>query len=96
VAVGLHTISDAMIDAGLEALADVIPASRDPLAPLMPALEDVSAVAEAVARAVALVGVRDHQCRLANSPEQALTRLEQARWQPRYTELRATARPSAP
>lgn len=48
-AVGLTTISDAMIDAGLQALADQIPASRDPDAPLMPPLQ----------AAVALVGVRD-------------------------------------
>ncbi|MFM7313239.1 MAG: NAD-dependent malic enzyme [Cyanobium sp.] len=38
VAVGLRRINDAMIDAGLRALAERIPASRDPQAPLMPSL----------------------------------------------------------
>lgn len=96
VAVGLRSISDAMIDAGLQALAEAIPASRDPAAPLMPSLEEAAAVAGAVARAVALVGVRDGECRLATTAAEALERLEAARWRPQYAPLGPTTRPSAP
>lgn len=84
VAVGLSRISDAMIDAGLQALAAQIPASRDANAALMPSLREATAVGEAVARAVALVGVEQGLARLAVTPEQALERLGQARWRPAY------------
>ena len=98
VAVGLTTISDAMIDAALEALADQIPASSDPEAALMPPLQAAAPVAEAVARAVALVGVREGQARLASTPAEALRRLDATRWRPQYRPLQAapTARPPAP
>jgi len=97
VAVGLQTITDAMIDAGLEALAAQIPASRDPLAPLMPALDQAAAVAGAVAEAVALEGVRRGLASRASSPEQARQRLQEHRWIPRYQPLEAlTATESAP
>ena len=95
VAVGLHCITDAMIDAGLQALAEQIPASRDPLAPLMPSLGQAAAVGDAVARAVALVGVQQGLARLAQTPEQALHRLAAARWQPVYEPLVASAAASA-
>jgi len=96
VAVGLTCISDPMIDAGLHALAAHIPASQDPDAALMPPLQAATEVAEAVAQAVALVGVREGQARLAATPEQALARLEQARWRADYRPLSPTATPSAP
>lgn len=89
VAVGLQTITDAMIDAGLEALAAQIPASRNPLAPLMPALHQAAAVATAVAEAVALEGVRSGLASRANSPEQARQRLQEHHWIPRYQPLEA-------
>ncbi|MFN5194664.1 MAG: oxaloacetate-decarboxylating malate dehydrogenase [Cyanobacteriota bacterium] len=84
VAVGLSTINDAMIEAGLAALAAVIPASGDPDLPLMPAIADVQAVSAVVAEAVALEGVRQGLARLATTPEQARQQLARARWQPRY------------
>ncbi|MFM7652459.1 MAG: NAD-dependent malic enzyme, partial [Vulcanococcus sp.] len=89
VAVGLRCINDAMIDAGLRALAARIPASQDPDAPLMPALEQASAVAAAVAEAVALVGVEQGLARLASSPEQARQRLADAYWTAEYQPLLA-------
>ena len=89
VAVGLQTITDAMIDAGLEALAAQIPASADPMAPLMPALDQAAAVAEAVAAAVALEGVRSGLASGAATPEEALARLQQRRWQPSYQPVEA-------
>jgi malate dehydrogenase (oxaloacetate-decarboxylating) len=84
VAVGLNAITDAMIDAGLQALAERIPASRDPQAALMPPLEDAPAVARAVAEAVALQGVREGRASRAATPEEALARLEAAHWRPVY------------
>ena len=88
VAVGLRRINDAMIDAGLRALASQIPASLDPDAALMPSLRQAAAVGDSVARAVALVGAEQGLARLAQTPEQALQRLEQARWLPIYTPIR--------
>jgi malate dehydrogenase (oxaloacetate-decarboxylating) len=87
VAVGLRAITDAMIDAGLQALADHIPASQDPQAPLMPALEDAPAVARSVAEAVALQGVRDGLSTKAASAAEARRLLQEARWQPMYPSL---------
>ena len=87
VAVGLRCINDAMIDAGLRALAERIPASRDGDAPLMPPLEQAAAVASAVAEAVALVGVEQGLARLATTPEQARQRLAEAHWSPEYQPL---------
>jgi len=89
VAVGLRCINDAMIDAGLRALAARIPASQDPEAPLMPALEQASAVAAAVAEAVALVGVEQGLARLASSAEQARQCLADAYWTAEYQPLLA-------
>ena len=86
VAVGLTAITDAMIDAGLQALAERIPASRDPQAALMPNLEEAPAVAHAVAEAVALQGVREGQASKAGDRETALELLARARWQPSYTQ----------
>ena len=87
VATGLRTITDAMIDAGLDALVQHIPASRDPAASLMPALVDAPRVARAVAEAVALAGVRDGLAQRADSPEEAVRCLDQAHWTPEYRPL---------
>ena len=89
VAVGLTAITDAMIDAGLHALAERIPASRDPQAPLMPPLEDAPAVAQAVAEAVAIQGVREGRAHRASDEETALRLLRHARWFPAYSSLEA-------
>ena len=90
VAVGLRCINDAMIDAGLRALAERIPASGDPDAPLMPALDQAATVAGAVAEAVALVGVQQGLAQLANTPEQARQRLAESHWRPEYQPLLPT------
>mgnify|MGYP006276792233 CR=1 FL=1 len=87
VAVGLSQITDAMIDAGLQALAAQIPASRDPEAALMPPLSQAAAVGAAVAEAVALYGVKQGLARLARTPEQARQRLALVRWRPVYEPL---------
>ena len=91
VALGLRAISDGMIDAGLQALAELIPASRNPMAPLMPALGDGAAVAAAVAQAVASAGVREGLAREGISQEQVPLLLQQARWLPTYPPLASSA-----
>jgi malate dehydrogenase (oxaloacetate-decarboxylating) len=89
VAVGLSTINDAMIEAGLAALAAVIPASADPALPLMPAIAAVQEVSAAVAEAVALEGVRQGLAGRAATAEAALARLAETRWSPRYGAVEA-------
>jgi malate dehydrogenase (oxaloacetate-decarboxylating) len=84
VAVGLQAISDGMIDAGLEALAARIPASRNPQASLMPALSDAAAVGAAVAEAVALAGVREGLAPEGIKEDDVAELLERARWTPNY------------
>jgi malate dehydrogenase (oxaloacetate-decarboxylating) len=84
VAVGLQAISDGMIDAGLEALAQRIPASRDRRAALMPALCDAAEVGAAVAEAVARAGVREGLGPAGVTEEMVGPLLERARWHPAY------------
>ena len=93
VALGLRTISDGMIDAGLEALAQMIPASRDPKAPLMPALSNAAAVGAAVAEAVALAGVQEGLAPEGVGEDAVARLLERARWRPEYAELASSAEP---
>ncbi len=95
VATGLTSITDAMIDAGLRALAQRIPASSNPDQALMPPLSDAPNVARAVAEAVAVAGVEAGLCRLASTRGEALDRLNEAYWQPTYQETRATPNETA-
>jgi malate dehydrogenase (oxaloacetate-decarboxylating) len=90
VAVGARVVSDGMIDAGLEALAEAIPAARDPEAALMPDLTEVQDVSWAVAEAVARAAVEEGVARLADTPEAAIERLERALWRPHYQPVQAT------
>ena len=83
-AVGAREVSEAMIDASIEALAESIPASRDPEAALMPPLSAVQAVSRAVAEAVARAAVDEGLARSAASHDEALARLEACRWRPEY------------
>jgi malate dehydrogenase (oxaloacetate-decarboxylating) len=83
-AVGAREVSEAMIDASVEALAAVIPAASDPEAALMPPLSAVQSVSAAVAEAVACATVDGGLARLASSHAEALARLAACRWQPVY------------
>ena len=83
-----------MIDAGLRALVQRIPASSNPDQALMPPLSDAPRVARAVAEAVAIAGVEVGLCRLARTRSEALERLNEAYWQPTYQEIREA--PSKP
>ena len=83
-AVGASAVSEAMIDACIEALAAAIPACGDPEAALMPALAEVARVSQAVAEAVALAAVDGGLATLAASHAEARQRLAACRWQPDY------------
>ncbi|MCT0200546.1 oxaloacetate-decarboxylating malate dehydrogenase [Synechococcus sp. CS-1325] len=89
VAVGAREVSEAMVDAALEALAERIPGSSDPTAPLMPTLAEVGSVARAVAEAVAKAAVNEGLARLAATPAEAIERLDQASWEPVYGAVEA-------
>ena len=86
-AVGASQVSEAMIDASLQALAAVIPAASDPDASLMPPLSQVQAVSQAVAEAVALTAVAEGLATRAQTPEEARACLEQRRWRPVYPQV---------
>ncbi|MGA1304497.1 MAG: NAD-dependent malic enzyme [Cyanobium sp.] len=83
-AVGAREVSEGMIDACVEALADQIPASLNPDAPLMPALHQVRQVSTRVAEAVALAALKEGLARRATTVEQALQCLQRHRWEPIY------------
>jgi malate dehydrogenase (oxaloacetate-decarboxylating) len=83
-AVGASEVSEQMIDACVEALADQIPASRNPEAPLMPALHQVRQVSTRVAEAVALAALKEGLARRATTPEEVLQCLQSHRWEPVY------------
>ncbi|MEX0588633.1 MAG: NAD-dependent malic enzyme [Cyanobium sp.] len=91
VAVGLSAISDGMIDAGLEALAQWIPASHNSNAALMPALADAAAVGAAVAEAVAMAGVKEGLAPAGVRADHVPALLNQARWSPGYGPLECVA-----
>jgi malate dehydrogenase (oxaloacetate-decarboxylating) len=83
-AVGASQVSDGMIDACIEALADHIPASHDPEASLMPSLQEVRVVSDRVAEAVALAALAEGLATRATTPEEALACLRRERWEPIY------------
>jgi malate dehydrogenase (oxaloacetate-decarboxylating) len=83
-AVGAREVSEGMIDACVEALADQIPASLNPDAPLMPALHQVRQVSTRVAEAVALAALKEGLARRATTAEEALRCLQSHRWEPIY------------
>ena len=86
-AVGARVVSDGMIDAALEALAEVIPAARDPDASLMPPLAQVQAVSARVAEAVALAALEEGVATAVTTPAQARQQLEALRWRPQYPQV---------
>jgi len=86
-AVGARVVSDGMIDAALEALADAIPAARDPDASLMPPLAEVQVVSARVAEAVALAALEEGVATAVSTPEEARQQLEALRWRPQYPEV---------
>ncbi|MFO7628703.1 MAG: oxaloacetate-decarboxylating malate dehydrogenase [Prochlorococcaceae cyanobacterium] len=89
VAVAAREVSEGMIDAALAALAEQIPAARDPDQPLMPPLAAVRQVSQAVARAVACAAVQEGIARHATSEAEALERLQASTWTAAYSPIKA-------
>jgi malate dehydrogenase (oxaloacetate-decarboxylating) len=87
VALGITRMTDALIDAGLHALAQQIPASRDPSEALMPALCDAPRIGRVVADAVAMEAVEAGLARFARTPDEAMRCLDAAEWTPTYQPL---------
>ena len=88
-AVGASEVSEAMIDACIEALAGAIPAAQDPEAPLMPSLREVQRVSRTVAEAVALAAVEEGLAQRARTPAEAIERLDACAWRPVYRAVEA-------
>ena len=88
-AVGATQVSDGMIEAGLEALAALIPAAQEPEAALMPPLGAVQSISAAVADAVALEAVAEGLSRHASCTEEARAQLAAHHWQPIYVDAGA-------
>ncbi|MFM7465552.1 MAG: NAD-dependent malic enzyme [Cyanobium sp.] len=86
-AVGASEVSEGMIDACVEALADQIPASLNPEAPLMPALSQVRQVSRRVAEAVALAALKEGLARRATTEDEVMQCLQSHRWEPVYPTL---------
>ncbi|MEB3307276.1 MAG: NAD-dependent malic enzyme [Cyanobacteriota bacterium] len=86
-AVGARLVSDDMIDAALEALAERIPAARDPDAALMPSLADVQDVSAHVAEAVAIAALEEGLATRARNREEVRRNLAAGRWRPAYPEI---------
>jgi malate dehydrogenase (oxaloacetate-decarboxylating) len=86
-AVGASEVSEGMIDACVEALAEQIPASLHPEAPLMPALHQVRQVSTRVAEAVALAALKEGLARRATTEEEVMQCLQSHRWDPVYPTL---------
>jgi malate dehydrogenase (oxaloacetate-decarboxylating) len=80
-------VTDRMLMAAAEALADASPARSDPQAPLLPPLRDIHEVTRHIARAVALQAQRDAVADGA-SPEALEAQLTANSWIPAYPILR--------
>jgi malate dehydrogenase (oxaloacetate-decarboxylating) len=76
-------VTDAMLLAAAQALAQRSPAREDPHAPLLPSLRALRDVAQEIAMAVAQEGQRT-ELAPAMSVEEIRTRIRQTRWDPEY------------
>lgn len=85
---GASRVTDGMFMAAARALADCSPALSDPLASLLPPLEEIRSVARHIAVAVATeaqnAGVAER-----TSPEELNRRIDAKMWTPHYPRLRA-------
>ncbi|WP_231605254.1 NAD-dependent malic enzyme [Synechococcus sp. CBW1006] len=89
VAVGARQVSEAMIESATLALAERIPATKDPDAPLMPSLSEVQSISATVAEAVAITAMAEGLARHATTEAEALACLEAARWSADYGPVQA-------
>jgi malate dehydrogenase (oxaloacetate-decarboxylating) len=83
----IRRVTDGMLMAAAEALAETSPALSDPQAPVLPRLQDIQGITRHIARAVALQaqddGVADRI-----SPEMLEVQLSENFWMPAYPTLR--------
>jgi malate dehydrogenase (oxaloacetate-decarboxylating) len=84
---GARRVTDAMLMAAAEALAETSPARRNPNAPLLPRLENIHDVTRHIARAVARQAQRDAVAE-AVPPEALEAQLTAPFWIPQYPTLR--------
>jgi malate dehydrogenase (oxaloacetate-decarboxylating) len=89
-AVRARRVTDAMLMAAAEALAETSPARRDPTAPLLPRLQDIHNVTRHIARAVAEQAQRDGVAEQV-SAEALADQLAANFWVPAYPKLRRRA-----
>jgi malate dehydrogenase (oxaloacetate-decarboxylating) len=80
-------VTDGMLMAAAQALAEVSPARRDSRAPLLPRLEDIHNVTRHIARAVAVQAQHDGVAE-ALSPDALEGQLAANFWAPKYPTLR--------
>jgi malate dehydrogenase (oxaloacetate-decarboxylating) len=80
-------VTDGMLMATAEALAVTSPARCDPMAPLLPGLQDIHGVTRHIARAVAIQAQRDGAAEQI-SPEELEAQLTANFWVPAYPTLR--------
>jgi malate dehydrogenase (oxaloacetate-decarboxylating) len=88
---GARRVTDGMLMAAAEALAETSPARQNPQAPLLPPLEQIHEVTRRVARAVGLQAQRDAVAQVA-SPEALDRQIEANFWIPKYPTLRRRQR----
>jgi malate dehydrogenase (oxaloacetate-decarboxylating) len=86
-AAGARRVTDAMLMAAAEALAETSPALRNPKAPLLPPLHDIHGVTRQIARAIAMQAQRDGVAETTSS-EALEDQLSANFWIPKYPTLR--------
>lgn len=87
IASGAGRVTDALFVAAAQALSDLSPAQRDPMASLYPSLEDVRGVSRQVALAVGTEAQRIGLVE-ATSPTELARRVDATMWIPRYVRLK--------
>lgn len=88
VASGARRVTDGMMLAAARALGERSPARTNPSASLLPALQDIRAVARDLATAVGLEAQRAGVA-LKTTPEELRDRVAAAQWMPQYRESRS-------
>lgn len=83
-----RTVSDGMIQAAVEALAECAPSLEDPKAGLLPNLEDAKAICRKIALAVGEVAYEEGLAQVGD-PHELELRVDERTWEPRYLPYRA-------
>jgi malate dehydrogenase (oxaloacetate-decarboxylating) len=91
-AAGARRVTDAMLMAAAQALAECSPARTNPQGPLLPALANIRQVSRRIALAVG-AKAQEQGLAVATTPAQLERRLAAAWWEPRYPRLRYQPNP---